>query len=56
MTVRCVWCGWEGDISSLDMDEIDSPAYCPKCEHGIFNIHNVDLREYSVEKKKEEMK
>ena len=29
--LRCVWCGWEGKKSELDMDEHDNPRWCPGC-------------------------
>ena len=29
--LRCVWCGWEGKKSELDMDEHDKPRWCPGC-------------------------
>lgn len=48
MNVRCCWCGWQGDLDELDMDGSDSPAYCPECEHGSFDILGIDLRESSV--------
>ena len=42
-TVRCVWCGWQGDLEDLDMDETDAPAYCPECGHGQFDIRPINV-------------
>lgn len=46
--VRCKWCGWEGRIKDLDIDETDKPAYCPECGHGQFDIriHRKKRREH----------
>ena len=40
--IRCMWCGWKGVLEDLDMDEKDSPAYCPECGHGDFDIREED--------------
>lgn len=38
MTIRCMWCGWKGNLEELSTDEKNHPAYCPECGHGDFDI------------------
>ena len=56
MKAKCKFCGAEVEIEEMDLDEHDSPTYCPHCERrawdaskiALIYAENIGVSEYKV--------